>query len=99
MAPTATEKTEKAGSKAPEASKKKFGKPRNYDLGNGVYRFSKTRMFHKKALYKFIGKKVAPTKKPVKPLTVEKPIGGEKNGGTRTVLLRKRRNYYATQDK
>lgn len=33
------------------------GKPRNYDLGNGVYRFSRTRMYHKKAIYKFLGKK------------------------------------------
>jgi len=33
------------------------GKPRNYDLGNGVYRFSRTRMFHKKAVYKFLEKK------------------------------------------
>jgi len=94
MAPKAPAKTEK-----PSEGTKKFGKPRNYNLGNGVYRFSKTRMFHKKAIYKFVGKKVAPTKKPVKPLSVEKPIGGEKNGGKRIVLLRKRRNYYATQDK
>jgi len=36
---------------------KKAGKPRNYDLGNGVYRFSRTRMFHKKAIYKFLDKK------------------------------------------
>jgi len=94
MAPKAPAKTEK-----PSEGTKKFGKPRNYNLGNGVYRFSKTRMFQKKAIYKFITKKVAPTKKPVKPLSVEKPIGGEKNGGKRIVLLRKRRNYYATQDK
>jgi len=94
MAPKAPAKTEK-----PSEGTKKFGKPRNYNLGNGVYRFSKTRMFHKKAIYKFVAKKVAPTKKPVKPLSVEKPIGGEKNGGKRIVLLRKRRNYYATQDK
>lgn len=49
----------KAPAKAPAkaAEKKKSGKPRNYDLGNGVYRFSRTRMYHKKALYKFIGKK------------------------------------------
>lgn len=33
------------------------GKPRNYDLGNGVYRFSRTRMYHKKAIYKFLDKK------------------------------------------
>lgn len=37
--------------------KKKQGKPRNYDLGNGVYRFSRTRMYHKKAIYKFLGQK------------------------------------------
>ena len=37
--------------------KKKTGIARNYDLGNGVYRFSRTRMFHKKAVYKFLGKK------------------------------------------
>jgi hypothetical protein len=37
--------------------------------------------------------------KPVKPLTVEKKIGGEKNGETRIVLLKKRRNYHPTADK
>lgn len=30
------------------AKPKKVGKPRNYDLGNGVVRFSKSKMFHKK---------------------------------------------------
>lgn len=104
MAPTTTAPT--AAAKAPpagadEAAKKlKRGKSRNYDLGNGVYRFSRTRMYHKKALYKFVGKKTTPKKKkPKKPMYVEKPIGGEKNGGKRLVLVRKRRNYYPTQDK
>ena len=83
----------------PKKKKKRSRKARNYDLGNGVYRFSRTRMYHKKALYKFIGKKTAAAKKPVKPLTVEKNVGGEKNGEKRIVLLRKRRNYYPTQDK
>ncbi|KAJ8972097.1 hypothetical protein NQ314_000323 [Rhamnusium bicolor] len=77
----------------------KPGKRRNYELANGVLRFSKTRMFHKKALYKFIGKKVKPTKRPQKPRVIEKPIGGEKNGGKRFVLVKKRRASYPTQDK
>lgn len=91
--------TRTAVAKPGEGAKPKVGRPRNYDLGNGVYRFSRTRMYHKKALYKFMGKKTAPKKKVVKPVTVQKPISGEKNGGTRTVLVRKRRSYYPTQDK
>ncbi|CAG9854307.1 unnamed protein product [Phyllotreta striolata] len=91
----------KAETAPAEAPKKvhKPGKPRNYDLGNGVMRFSRTKMFHKKALYKFIGKKVKATKKPQKPHVIEKPINGEKNGGKRFVLVKKRRAYYPTQDK
>jgi len=42
---------------AKKDTKRLQGKPRNYDLGNGVYRFSRTRMFHKKAIYKFLDKK------------------------------------------
>lgn len=35
--------------------KAKVGKPRNYDLGNGIVRFSKSKMFHKTvSLIKFI---------------------------------------------
>ncbi|CAH1110171.1 unnamed protein product [Psylliodes chrysocephalus] len=93
---------DKKAAKVPvEATKKvhKPGKPRNYDLGNGVLRFSRTKMFHKKALYKFIGKKVKATKKPQKPHVIEKPIGGDKNGGKRFVLVKKRKAYYPTQDK
>ncbi|XP_014219427.1 60S ribosomal protein L6 [Copidosoma floridanum] len=78
--------------------KKKIGKPRNYSLGNGVYRFSRTRMFHKKAIYKFLDKKTPKKVVPKKRSTVMKTIGGEKNGGTRTVLLKKRRANYPTTD-
>ncbi|XP_025830970.1 60S ribosomal protein L6-like [Agrilus planipennis] len=102
MAPTEAKKAAPA-QKKPEAKEKnkakKRSRPRNYNLGNGVYRFSRSRMYHKKALYKFVGKKVKPTKKPSKPLFVEKPIGGEKNGGKRIVFLKKRRNYFPTQEK
>ncbi|KAJ8879781.1 hypothetical protein PR048_020389 [Dryococelus australis] len=93
-APAAAAKPDKAGKE-----KKKRGKPRNYDLGSGVYRFSRTRMYHKKAVFKFLAKKTPKKVKPKKPITVEKPIGGEKNGGHRIVLLKKRRNYYPTADK
>lgn len=89
----------KTPTKGSGEEKIKRGRPRNYDLGNGVYRFSRTRMYHKKAVYKFIGKKTEKKAKPVKPLTVEKKIGGEKNGETRIVLLKKRRSYYPTADK
>nr|CAH7724612.1 unnamed protein product [Callosobruchus chinensis] len=99
MAPTAAAaKTEKKKPEGATKKGKKSGKPRNYDLGNGVLRFSRSKMFHKKALYKFIGKKVKPTKKPQKPRVIEKPIGGDKNGGKRFVLVKKRRAYYPTQD-
>ncbi|XP_063225306.1 large ribosomal subunit protein eL6 [Bacillus rossius redtenbacheri] len=89
----------KRGDKPEKKEKKKRGKARNYDLGNGVYRFSHSNMYHKKAVYKFVGKKTPKTVRPKKPITMEKPIGGEKNGGTRIVLLKKRRNYYPTADK
>jgi large subunit ribosomal protein L6e len=58
----------KAAPAAKEATpaKKSKNKPRNYNLGNGIYRFSKSRMYHKKALYKFIGKKT--------PKTVSMPV-------------------------
>ncbi|XP_053984451.1 60S ribosomal protein L6 isoform X1 [Hylaeus anthracinus] len=89
--------------KAKASSDKKDGKkgrirPRNYDLGNGVYRFSRTRMFHKKAIYKFIDKKTPKTVKPKKPVTIEKKISGDKNGEKRIVLLKKRRANYPTAD-
>ncbi|XP_066257876.1 large ribosomal subunit protein eL6 [Euwallacea similis] len=94
--------------------KKKSTKPRNYDLGNGVVRFSRSVVYHKKALYKFIGKKVEKKKKTLPPnnlakssksffndpgRVIEKQIGGEKNGGKRYVLVKKRRAVYPTQDK
>uniref|UniRef100_A0A161TJD1 Large ribosomal subunit protein eL6 n=1 Tax=Triatoma infestans TaxID=30076 RepID=A0A161TJD1_TRIIF len=79
--------------------KKKKGQVRNYDLGCGVYRFSRTRMYHKKALYKFIGKKTPKTVKPKKKLTIQKKIGGEKNGGFRIVHLKKRTKSYPTANR
>jgi len=102
-APTKTPKAApvvKSDKKEPKDTKDKpkHGQPRNYDLGNGVYRYSRTKMFHKKAVYKFLGKTTPKTVKPKKPVSVEKKIGGEKNGGTRTVVLKKKRASYPTMD-
>ena len=72
---------------------------RNYNLGSGVYRFSRTRMYHKKGLWKFIGKKTPKCSRPKRKTTIEKKIGGEKNGGTRTVYLKKRTKLFPTANK
>lgn len=103
MAPTAAKAAAKPADKVPakstNESKPKRGKPRNYDLGNGIYRFSQARMYHKKAVYKFVKKVAKSVKKERKPISIEKPIGGEKNGGKRIVFLKKRKTNYPTQDK
>ena len=59
---------------------KNAGKPRNYALASGVYRFGKSKTFHKKAIYKFLKKKVAAPAKAQPKTFVEKQIGGAKNG-------------------
>ncbi|XP_054282118.1 60S ribosomal protein L6 [Macrosteles quadrilineatus] len=79
--------------------KKSYGNPRNYDLGTGVYRFSRSKMYHKKALWKFMGKKNPKKEKPKKKNFIEKPIGGEKNGGTRKVILTRKTASYPTCDR
>ncbi|KAL1140519.1 hypothetical protein AAG570_000449 [Ranatra chinensis] len=104
MSATQTKTPEVKGAKklappVPGGKNKKRGQVRNYDLGCGVYRFSRTRMYHKKALYKFIGKKTAKTPKPKKKMTIEKTIGGDKNGKTRIVYLKKRTKSYPTADR
>merc|ERR1711953_8802 len=78
---------------------KNVGKPRNYALESGVYRFGKSKTYRKKAVYKFIKKKTA--KKAVKPAPtfVEKQINGAKNGGKRMVRVKRLRNDVPTMDK
>ncbi|GAB6028670.1 60S ribosomal protein L6 [Chamberlinius hualienensis] len=78
----------------------KAGQPRNYKLATGVYRFSRTRMIKKKSLFlnkgkqwKKVEKKASKSKRP---RFVTKPIGGEKNGEKRKILLRKMPKYYPT---
>ena len=74
------------------------GKPRNYALETGVYRFGKSSTYHKKAIYKFTKKTNAKKAAAKSPVFVEKKIGGAKNGGTRMVRVKKLANDYPTQD-
>lgn len=80
-------KTPKAEGAATKVKKPHAG--RNKQLLGGVWRFGKSRMYHKRGLWK-VNKTVPKKEKPKrKPRTVVKPIGGEKNGGKRLVKLKK----------
>jgi len=69
---------------------------KNPVLAPGVYRFGRSKMFHKKGIW--AKKAIKTPKKPPtkKPLTIEKKIGGEKNGGKRLVQVKKSKRYHPT---
>jgi len=68
---------------------KKTQKPRNYELLPGVMRFSRSRMFQKRGLYKKKPFALVKKQKPKKELYKIKKVGGEKNAGERKVLIKK----------
>jgi len=65
-------------------------------LTPGVLRFGRSKMYHKKGLWAKRTVKVAKQVKDKKPLTVEKKIKGDKNGGTRRVQVVKSKRFHGT---
>merc|ERR1712168_172553 len=77
----------------------KVGRARNTPLESGVYKYSRSQMYHKKAIYKFAKKKTPKPAAEKKPVFVEKKVGGAKNGGTRKVATVKPKFDYPTSVK
>merc|ERR1712122_387407 len=65
---------------------KNAGKPRNYALEGGVHRFGRSKMYHKKAVYKFLKKKTAKKAAPKKPAFVEKKFFSKHKRSLRSSL-------------
>jgi len=83
-----------------DAKKGKGGRPKaghkNPLLIPGVHRFGRSTVYHKRGLWAkrtIKNPKKAAEKQPV---TITKPIGGEKNGKTRLVFKNKSKKYYPT---
>lgn len=73
--------------KAPEKKSKKHH-PRNYQLPGGIWRFSRSAMYARRALYK---KKKGPTEaiKTKKPHFRVSEVKGDKNGKKRVIQIKK----------
>lgn len=78
-------------------SGKKVVKKLNYDLGGGLLKYSRSKQYQRKGLWRFAGKKRPVVKKQTKPITVVKKVNGAKNGGERVVNLLKPKSNFPTK--
>lgn len=101
MAPV--EKVKKPAASAVKKTKKVVKKVRNPELTSGVLRWSRATVYKRKRFLRLKQKKlrgqVKKVEKPKLVIKVVKKIGGAKNGGERTVLLKKPKSYYPTKAK
>lgn len=75
----------------------KRAKKLNIDLGGGLLKYSRSKQFKRKGLWRFSGKKRPIVEVPKKPITVLKQINGAKNGKERVVKLLKPKSNYPTK--
>lgn len=69
----------------------------NVDLGGGLLKYSRSKQYKRKGLWRFAGKKRPAVKVPKKPISVVKQINGAKNGQERVVKLLKPKSNYPTK--
>ncbi|XP_037282060.2 large ribosomal subunit protein eL6 isoform X1 [Rhipicephalus microplus] len=100
-APAAAKSAAKGASavaKGDAAVPKKAHAPRNQKLPGGVWLFSRSKMFHKRGLFKVKHAPVPKEKRKRKKRVHVKKINGDNNGGKRVVHIKKERRSYPTED-